>query len=151
MLQQLFGNPQLLQALAQGIVGGPTAPREVVLEIAGHEGTTEAVAIPLGAVMNAIATLATEAMVELNAQTHPAESEVPSYLLGQEGELIVDPANTEARAALVVDYFRRARQAERAGLVGGGEADWGDEAFGEGFDEDFDEDDEADESTDFGY
>ena len=112
MLQQLLSSGQLITGLAQGIVGGTTGPREVVLEMAGPEGVSE-VAIPLGAVMNTIAHLATEAMHEFEAATHERESDVPEYIVSESGEYIVDPMSPAARAALVLDYFRRA-QAARA-------------------------------------
>jgi hypothetical protein len=45
--------------------------------------------------------------------------------VGQDGEFIVDPSSAEDRAALVVDYFRRARAARRtSGPVGTIEDDW---------------------------
>jgi hypothetical protein len=109
LLQQLFSSPALAQGLAQGILGGSTAPREVVLEIAGNDGQSEQVGIPLGAVMNTISHLASEAMLEFNAATHPSESDVPEYLVGESGEFIVDPGDPAARAALVLNYFRRAQ------------------------------------------
>jgi hypothetical protein len=109
LLQQLLSSPQLTTSLAQGIVGGITGAREIALEIAGPEDTTETVKIPLGAVMNTISHLAGEAMLELNAITHESEPQVPEYLMGESGEFIVDPGNPAARAALVLDYFRRAQ------------------------------------------
>jgi hypothetical protein len=114
LLQQLFSSPALTQGLARGIVGGTTAPREVVLEIASNDGGSEQVAIPLGAVMNTISHLASEAMHEFNAATHPSEADVPEYLVGESGEFIVDPANPSDRAALVLDYFRRAMAQQQA-------------------------------------
>jgi hypothetical protein len=139
MLQQLMSNPQLQAALARGVVGGSNNRREVVLEIAGHEGNIEEVAIPLGAAVNAVAVLAHEALMELNASTHESDPEVPDYLVSESGEYIVDPARADHRAALVIEYFRRAREAERAGLAGGAGGDWGafedDELGGEWSDE----------------
>jgi hypothetical protein len=125
MLQQLMSNPQLQAALARGVVGGSNNRREVVLEIAGHEGNIEEVAIPLGAAVNAIAVLAHEALMELDASTHESDPEVPDYLVSESGEYIVDPARADHRAALVIEYFRRARESERAGLAGGAGGDWG--------------------------
>ncbi len=62
--------------------------------------------IPLGAVMNAIAQLAGRSMTELNAGTREEEPEVPVYLVDEQGEYVVDPANAEDRAALVAHLFQ---------------------------------------------
>jgi hypothetical protein len=112
VLAQLFGSGGLLQSLSGAIVGGSTARQEAVVELDGPEGTSQ-VAIPMGAVMNAIAHLATEAMLEFNASTHESAPAVPDYLMSESGEFIVDPSDSAARAALVVEYFRRAQATQQ--------------------------------------
>ena len=116
MLQQMLRNRQARGGLARGVVR--PAASEVTLEIADGQGGTEPVSIPLGAVANAIAVVASEAMNELNAHTDESDPEIPDYLIGHGGELIVDPSRPEERAALVVHYFRLAAEAEREGLRG---------------------------------
>jgi hypothetical protein len=53
-------------------------------------------------------------MVELNARTAEDDPEVPSYLVDEEGEFVVDPASPDDRAALVAHLFRVSDEARRA-------------------------------------
>jgi hypothetical protein len=118
--------PQLQSALQSAAVLGPAGPRTMELPIpaAGTPGGVRNVQLPLGAVMNAIATLAGRSMEELNASTQESDPEVPEYLVGEEGEFIVDPASATERAALVTHLVRLNQAAQRAGWFGeAGEAD----------------------------
>lgn len=130
LLSNRGGLQQVLQrALQQAPVTGSAARREVVVEVPSNAGgyeSTRSVSIPLGAVMNTIASLATQSMVELNANTHESDPEIPEYLLGEDGQFIVDPANPDQRAALVLHYLRAARHAEYDGDTDDDESeDWG--------------------------
>ena len=62
--------------------------------------------IPLGAVLNAIVALAGQSMTELAEQESEDAEELPEYLVAEDGELLVDPASADDRAALVTHLFR---------------------------------------------
>ena len=120
LLRLLIGSPQLQQALGNAAVLGTAGPRAVTLPIpaAGGPGSGNPVSIPLGAVMNAIASLAGQALTELHESCREDDPEVPEYLVNDEGEFIVDSASPEERAALVTHYFRLAGEAQRSGWFG---------------------------------
>ena len=65
--------------------------------------------------MNAIAALAGQSMTELNESTPEDDPEVPSYLVDEDGEFVVDPASPDDRAALVAHLFRISDEAQRSG------------------------------------
>ena len=44
--------------------------------------------------------------MEVNANTAEGDPEIPEYLVDDEGEFVVDPADADARAALVAHLFR---------------------------------------------
>jgi hypothetical protein len=67
--------------------------------------------------MNAIAALAGQSMTELNESTPEDDPEVPSYLVGDDGDFLVDPSSPNDRAALVAYLFRVSNEAQRAGYV----------------------------------
>jgi len=73
----------------------------------------ETISIPLAAVLNSIEQLARAAIVELNASVSGGETETPEYLLRDDGEFIVDPANSGERANLVLDILRQSGEAQR--------------------------------------
>lgn len=108
LLRLIVSNPQFQQSLQQAATSGPAAPRTVPLPVPVGDpgGATRPVPIPLGAVMNAIVTLAGQSMTELNAMSREDDPEVPEYLVSEDGEFIVDPASPEERAALVTHWFR---------------------------------------------
>ena len=56
--------------------------------------------------------------VEINAGTRGDDPEIPDYLLDDQGQLIVDPADPDQRGALVVQMLRASREAERSGWFG---------------------------------
>ncbi|HYD40163.1 MAG TPA: hypothetical protein VEB43_04995 [Anaeromyxobacter sp.] len=135
MLGLILGNPQLQQALQWAAVLGPRAPRSVQLQIPSttEPGATRDVGLPLGAVMNAIARLATEAVAELDEAAREDAPEVPEYLVGEDGEFVVDVASPEERARAATFMLRVAQEAERArrldGVGAGDELDvWAREA-----------------------
>lgn len=137
LVSMLMSNPQLQRALQQAVMQGRAGRREVVMEVPGESGGTRSVAIPLGAVMNTVAALASQAMVELNEQTHESDPEVPEYLLGEDGQYIVDPADPDQRAALVLHYMRGARHVEYDAATQAGDA-WAEHGdFGEDYDDGF--------------
>ncbi len=125
MLALLLSNPQLQQALRASPVLGRAGSRSVRLAVPSGQGQQQ-VSIPLGAVMNLVASLAGRSMAELNQTTREDDPEVPAYLVGDRGEWLVDPAEPDDRAALVLQYFRAAGEAERFGeSTGFGEDDEG--------------------------
>jgi len=117
LLRLILGNPQFQQALQLTAVMGSAGPRAVELPVPATSPPRRmrSISVPLGAVMNAISALAGQSMTELNASTREDDPEVPSYLVDEEGEFIVDPASPEDRAALVAHLFRVSEQAARSG------------------------------------
>jgi hypothetical protein len=115
LLNLILGNPQFQQALQWTAMMGSAGPRTVQLPVpaTGAADRMRSVQIPLGAVMNAISALAGRSMVELNATTREDEPEVPPYLVDEDGDFIVDPANPDDRAALVAHLFRVSDEAQR--------------------------------------
>jgi len=119
LLRMILGNPQFQQTLwGQHPAAGPSPVVPLQLPIAGLPNRRRSVPIPLGAVMNAISMLAGQSMTELNAGTREEDPEVPSYLVSEDGEFVVDPASPDDRAALVTHLFRindAAQQLDTAG------------------------------------
>jgi hypothetical protein len=107
LLRMLLGLPQLQSALQSAAVLGPAGPRTMELPIpTGAPGGVRNLQIPLGAVMNTISALAGRSMEELNASTQESDPEVPDYLVGEDGEFLVDPASAAERAALLTHMVR---------------------------------------------
>jgi hypothetical protein len=119
LLALILSHPQFQQALQQAGAQGSAAPRTVPLQVPSTSVPSQprVVPIPLGAVMNAIVALAGRSQVELNAATTEEDPEVPSYLVNDDGDFIVDPASPPDRAALVAHWFRLSDAAAR-------EAEW---------------------------
>jgi hypothetical protein len=113
LLSTILSAPQLQQALRSAATLGPAAARSLQLPAPTPAGT-QSVSVPLGAAMNAIMTLARQSMAEIDEQTQEDEAEVPEYLVGEDGEFVVDPGSPEARAARVAQLFQAARGVERA-------------------------------------
>ncbi len=143
LLGLILSNPQLQQALQALAAQGAAAPRTVGLPMPGPDGV-RTVPVPLGAVLNTVGALTGPAMVELTALTREDDLELPEYLVSEAGELVVDPASPEERAALVAHLFRIAAESQM-----GGEAS-SDEGYYESSDEsDYESSDESDyESSD---
>jgi hypothetical protein len=110
LLRMIVSNPQVMQALQPPT---PASPRAISLPMPapGQPGGRRGVSIPLGAVMNAIFALAGQSMDHLNANTREDDPEVPEYLIGEDGEFLVDPANSAERADLVARIFEISEQA----------------------------------------
>jgi hypothetical protein len=98
---QLLGvlnRPEILQslmAMIMGPVGRPNVP------VGGNP-------VPLGAFANLIGSLANQAAAEYNAiAAHEGES-IPTYLLNESGDFLVDPAVPEERAGLLLSMLNQA-------------------------------------------
>ena len=105
----LLNNPHLIQA----IQSAPFVTQGGAPGVQVNVPDTAPVSIPLGAVMNAIAQLAQASTRELNAMTSEGDSEIPEYLLAEDGEFIVDPASADDRAAVVLQWLRLEGEAQR--------------------------------------
>ena len=116
LLRLILTNPRFQQTLQLASSMGAAGPRAVSLPVpvVSQPQQRRALQIPLGAVMNAVALLARQSMTELNASTREDEPAVPSYLVDEQGEYIVNPADPDARAALVAQWFQLNEQAELA-------------------------------------
>ena len=143
LLGLILANPNLQRSLQSARVAG-TTPRTVQLPVPATTapGQTRSVSIPMGAVINAIAALAGQSMTELNESTPEDDPEMPSYLVGDDGDYLVDPASSTDRAALVAHLFRLNDEAQRAGYGVDGE----DEAAGDTEANDREGDEESDGS-----
>ena len=109
LLGLLTSNPQLMQALRSAPLLRRAGARRVEVDIPN----SGPVSIPLGEVMNAFAHLARASMHELNGLASEDDAEIPEYLLGDDGEPLVDPANEEERAALALHLLRLDGEADR--------------------------------------
>lgn len=67
----------------------------------------------MGDVMSTIARLAHESSLELNALAAEDATELPDYLIGEDGEYIVDPGCVEDRTALVLAELRSQGERDR--------------------------------------
>jgi hypothetical protein len=117
LLAMFLALPQLQSALQSAAVLGPAGPRtmELPMPTAGTPGGARNLQIPLGAVMNTLAALASRSMEELNASTQDSDPEIPDYLVGEDGRFLVDPASAAERAALLTHMVRVHQSAHRAG------------------------------------
>jgi hypothetical protein len=133
LLSLFLSMPQVQRSLQSAAVLGPASPRTVKMPMppttAG--GGQRNVSIPLGGVLNALGGLIGQAMEEINACASEADPELPDYLVGGDGRLMVDPASPEERAALVTHLFRVSSEARRAGLVHEADDDEDNETFDE--------------------
>jgi hypothetical protein len=114
LLRTILTNPHLQQAL-QPAAAGPPPP--VRLPVPSHTAPSgrRSVNIPIGAVLRALIAASGEALVELYEQTGEDEAEFPEYLVGEDGDFLVDPASDDDRAALVAHLFRLNEAAQQAG------------------------------------
>jgi hypothetical protein len=119
LLRMILTNPQLQQALQSAPVSAAAAavPRTVALPVPSPMAPNQMrnVPIPMGAVMNAILALAGQSMTTLHESVSEDEPEVPAYLVGEDGEFLVDPGSDDDRAALVAHLFRLSDAAQRSG------------------------------------
>ena len=143
----MLANPNLQRTLhAAHITGVPPRSVELPVPATAAPPRTRQVQIPLGAVMNALNLLAGQAMTELTESTPEDDPEMPSYLVGDDGDLLVDPADPNDRAALVAYLFRLSDEVERSGYAEAAQAEPAeDEAAAYYEDETEDEQDESEE------
>ena len=121
LAHMMFQDPRFAAMLQQLAMTGRA---EVALDLGPNRSS--AVRLPASAVLNAAAALAADAADETPA--------LEDYMIGENGEALVDPADRDGCAALVVEFFREAWDAERQGLTrsgGGGEADMFDDFAGD--------------------
>jgi hypothetical protein len=111
----LLNNPQIMQALRSALFRG----REGALRVEADISNSTPESIPLGDVMVTIARLAQESALELNALAGEGAVEIPSYLVSEDGEYIVDPESAEDRDALVLENLRRQGELGRYDDLGG--------------------------------
>ena len=118
LLRMILTNPQLQQALQSAPASATAAGARVVpLPVPSPAAPRQvrSVPIPLAAVMNAILALAGQSLTELHENVSEEEPEVPAYLVGDDGDFLVDPASDDDRAALVAHLFRLNEAAQRSG------------------------------------
>lgn len=112
MLRAIITNPQLQQALqSSGVAGRPSV--QLPIPIAAAPQQMQQVQLPLAAVLNTIFALSGQAVRESGEAFGEDASELPSYLLGDDGNFLVDPDNPDDRAALVAHLFRVSEEAQR--------------------------------------
>lgn len=110
-LLSIINRPEIVQALMAMALG--PAGRTHIPVGGGEPADPGAPAepptpVPVGAIANVIGTLANQAGSDLNAAEPPQGESVPSYLLGESGEFLVDPAVPEERARLVLELLNGA-------------------------------------------
>ncbi len=100
-----------------GLLNRPELPRILLGHVLGRSGRKSVTvgkkrtAVPGGALMNLLATLANQAAVEMNA-SGTGSQETPQYLLSEEGELLCDPAVPEERAKVLWNLLEEADEEE---------------------------------------
>lgn len=108
-LLSLLSSPAVQQAVMQmmmGQAGNSTVPA----------GGTR---LPVTAVTNLLGMLANQASAEYNAVARPDMGEsIPYYLMGADGEFLVDPASPEQRATLVMELLVEDMANEGSGDIG---------------------------------
>ncbi|MGD8588233.1 MAG: hypothetical protein PVG22_05320 [Chromatiales bacterium] len=109
LLGLIMNNPQLMQAIR----GAPFARQAGVRRVEVNIPNGESVSIPLADVLNTFAVLAQESVLELNDTSSEYAENIPEYLIGEDGEFIVDPQSAEDRAALVLHLLRLDGEMER--------------------------------------
>jgi hypothetical protein len=116
LLRIILTNPHLQQAL-QSMPPGVATPPPVQLPMPAvtAPGHVRPQQIPMAAVLNALVALSGRAMTELNENASEAEPEIPAYLVGDDGDFLVDPASADDRAALVTHLFVLSDAAQHAG------------------------------------
>ena len=111
LLATILTNPQLQQALH----AGPARSVQLPVPTAAAPGQSRSVPIPLSAVLSAALSLAGQSMTELAEAGEEESDDVPLYVLGDDGYVLVDPRNADDRAALVAYLFRLNEAARDAG------------------------------------
>jgi hypothetical protein len=112
MLRAILTNPQLQRALqSSGVAGRPSVQLPVPTVAAPRQ--MQQVQLPLAAVLNTIFALSGQAVRESDEGMGEEASELPSYLLGDDGNFLVDPDSPDDRAALVAHLFLVSEEAQR--------------------------------------
>lgn len=117
-IASLLNNPQIMQALRSALF----RRREGSLRIEASISDGSPVSIPLADVMDMVARLAQESALELKALSGGDAEEIPSYLVGEDGEYVIEPESAEDRDALVLAELRYQRELERYDEPGGFDA-----------------------------
>jgi hypothetical protein len=120
LLHAILSNPQFQTTLRSASTGMPARTVYLPMPVPAQPHYQQQMPIPLGAVMNAIAQLATRSMTEITEGTDEEASPMPAYLVDEDGEYLVDPANGDDRAALVAHLFRVNAAAARSRPVNRG-------------------------------
>lgn len=97
---QLLGvlnRPEILQSLMAMIAGPAGRPN---IPVAGNP-------VPVGAFANLIGTLANQAAAEYNATAAQEGESIPTYLLSESGDFLVDPAVPEERAGVLLSMLNQ--------------------------------------------
>ena len=108
-LLSLLSRPEIIQAL-MAMALGPAGRTHIPVggePAAPGKPAEPPVPVPVGAIANVIGTLANQAGSDLNAAEPQQGESVPSYLLGEGGEFLVDPAVPEERAQLVIGLLNK--------------------------------------------
>lgn len=115
LLRLILTNPQLQHALRVGPSGASPPPVQLPVPVPGAPTELRTTTIPMAAVLNALVALSGRAMTELNENASEDEPEVPEYLVGPDGDFLVDPASADDRAALVTHLFVLSDAARNSG------------------------------------
>lgn len=97
---QLLGvlnRPEILQSLMAMIMGPAGRPN---IPVGGNP-------VPVGAFANLIGALANTAAAEYNATAAQEGESIPTYLLNESGDFLVDPAVPEERAGLLLSMLNQ--------------------------------------------
>lgn len=116
LLSLILSNGQVQDSLRRAAL--QSSPRDLQLRMPRAPGSSrqDVVPLPMNAVVQAIAALASRSTLELqenDSAEADAEQSPHEFLLSESGDLLVEPADYERRTDLVVHYFRCAAQAER--------------------------------------
>lgn len=112
MLRAIITNPQLHRSLQSPDVAGRRSVQLPVPTVAAPQQMQQ-VQVPLATVLNTIFALSGQAVRESGEGIDEEASELPSYLLGDDGNFVVDPDNPDDRLALVAHLFRVSEEAQR--------------------------------------
>jgi hypothetical protein len=122
LLRLILTNPQLQQALQVPSAGGVASTNvQLPVPVAAAPQQLRSLQIPLAAVFSAIGSLAARSESSL---AEADESDVPDYLVGDDGYYLVDPASADGRDALVVHLFRLSDAARDTGIEPDESEDW---------------------------
>jgi hypothetical protein len=122
LLGQIITNPQLQRALQAPSAGGLASTNvQLPVPVAGAPQQRQSLQIPLAAVLSAIGSLAARSE---SGFAEADDSDVPAYLIGDDGDYLVDPASADDRDALIVHLFRLSDAAQDSGDEPDESEDW---------------------------